>query len=391
VTGPDVARRIVNLEDLRARAKRRLPRVVFDYLDGGAGRETTLHHNRAAWDRYRLVPRALIDARRTDASTHLFGHHWARPYGIAPTGMANMIWPGSDLALARHAMQRGMPMVAATPASTSLEDLAQAAPQHVWFQLYPTRDDAITDDLLHRAENAGIDVLVVTVDVPTSARRERDLRNGLSLPFRLTRSHSVNFALHPRWTLAQLRAGAPRFANLERYFAPTAAEELARFMTRTISSNFAWTDLERIRNLWKHTLVVKGLLSVADVEHCALLGCDGAVLSNHGGRQLDSAASPLDVLASVRERAGNRLSLIVDGGVRTGGDIVKAIALGADFVLLGRAGLYGAAAFGPMGVQIAYDIIEAEFANTLAQFGCPTFDDLRRCRHEGHMIHASAD
>jgi (S)-mandelate dehydrogenase len=391
-TNPAYTRRITNIDELRNAARRRLPRIVFDYLEGGAEAEACLKNNRRALDAYRIVPRYLVDVSQPSFAVELFGRTYGRPWGIAPTGLANFIWPGTDQALAHQAARRNIPLVNSTPASTSLETLVREAPDVTWFQIYVASQQSVTDDLMARARDAGVEVLVVTVDIPSPAKRERDLRNGLGFPLNLSWSNVMDFAAHPRWSMAMLMRGVPRFANIERYLETTGHslsslnQSLAAFMAKTISASLDWEALERIRSRWGGKLVVKGLLHPNDATRACDLGCDGLVLSNHGGRQLDSAVSPVEMLLEIRAVVGRRAKIVLDSGIRRGSDIVKALALGADFVLLGRAGLYGAGANGSEGVKLAFDVIDDEFFRAMAQIGCNRPDELKNCRLDGDRI-----
>lgn len=370
---------MLNIDDLRKKAKRRVARMAFDYLDGGAEDETGMAHNRHALQRYRFVPRYLVDVSQLTADTELFGHTYAAPFGIAPTGLANLIWPGAELMLLGEAKRRNLPFVLSTPSATAIETAAATNPGAcLWFQLYVSKQQHITEDLLKRASGAGVHVLVVTVDVPVAAKRERDLRNGMKLPLKLALSNFIDFALHPRWSWEMLRRGAPGFANLAPYAGvDKSSKTLAEFMASTLTTPFVWPDLERIREQWHGALVVKGVLDPKDAQRCAEIGCDGIQLSNHGGRQLDSAVSPVDVLPAVRQAVGANVKLLIDSGIRRGSDIAKVLALGADFAFFGRPGLYGAGAAGAEGVRMAFDCIDDEFKRTLAQLGCRHPNELR--------------
>jgi L-lactate dehydrogenase (cytochrome) len=359
----------VSIEDLRDSARRRLPRFVFDFLDGGAGREAGLARNEAAFDRVLFRPRALVDVEARTLATTFLGRAWAAPVGAAPVGLGNLVWPGAERAIATAAVAADVPYVLSTPATTSLEEIAALAPRHAWFQLHVGRSQAIVDDLIDRAEAAGLDVLVVTVDVPAPGRRRRDLRNGFTLPFRPSLSLALDLALHPAWSLATLRHGAPRFANLEKYAPPGAgARSLAALMAEQSSGRLDWSLLEEIRRRWPRRLVLKGILSAADAVLAKNAGVDAVMVSNHGGRQLDGAPATLDVLPEIRAAVGPDYPLALDGGIRSGEDVIKALALGADFTFVGRPLLYGAAS-GPTGAADAIAVLIAEASGTLAQLG----------------------
>lgn len=363
--------RAASIGDLRAMAKKRVPRFAFDYLDGGAEDESNLARNRAAFAAIRLTPRYLADVSAVSLATEIFGRSYAAPFGVAPIGILNVIWPGADLALARLAARERIPYVASTAASTSLEALAEAADGHGWFQLYVANEDAVTADVLRRARAAGYEVLMVTVDVPTPAKRERDLRNGLRVPFRLTPRIAADLALHPRWTLSSLFAGRPGLANLA---SGPGARSLAELQQLLMRASLSWQDLKRIRDAWPGRLLVKGILDAGDATRCVAAGCDGIVVSNHGGRQADYAPATIEALPAIAAAVGDAVPVLVDSGIRRGADMIRARALGARFCLLGRAFGYGVGAAGAAGAQRAFDIVRDELAGALGQLGRAGFD-----------------
>lgn len=361
----------VDIEGWRRAARRRLPRFVFDYLDGGAGAEHGMRRNRAAFDAIPLVADRLCDVASRQVSTELFGHPIAAPFAIAPTGLNGLLWPQGDLALARVAARAGVPFIASTASSATLEQVAEVG-GNVWFQLY-VLDRAMADRLVARALAAGFQTLVLTVDVPVNGRRERDLRNGFTLPFRLTPRVAADVSLHPRWAWDALRHGVPSMGNMAADAAANPAAGAA-LLARRMDSSFSWDDLARLRDAWPHRLVVKGIGHLADARRCAMHGVDGVVLSNHGGRQLDDLSSPLNALPAVA--AGTDMTVMVDSGVRRGTDVVKALALGARAVLLGRAVLYGLAAAGEEGAQAVVQMIRDDVDRTLALLGCASVRQL---------------
>lgn len=368
----------LNIGDLRAIARNRLPRVVFDYIDGGVEDEGGMARNRAAFERVRMVPRYLVDVAMRSQATTLFGQTYAHPIGIAPTGLANFSWPGADEALARVAGDADIPFVLSTAATTSIERAAAAAPDHFWFQLYAPLDIEVRADLLRRAEAAGAKVLMVTVDVPVSSKRERDIRNNFMLPLRPTVTMGLDALTHPGWALQMLLRGVPKLEVLAPYAGKNVgAQSLAAYVASQISQSLTWEDIKALRETWRGPLVIKGILSADDARKAARLGVDGILVSNHGGRQLDSAPAPIEMLPSIREAVGDTLVLMLDSGVRRGADIAKALALGADFVFVGRATLYGVAAAGEAGAKRALSFLTDELDRCLAQIGCPDVNDLR--------------
>ena len=367
-----------SIADLRARARVRLPRVVFDFIDGGAGDEATLRRNEAAFQAVRMVPRVFAPCRTRDLSTELLGQRYAMPFGVTPMGLCNLAWPGTDKGIAAAAAQARIPYALSTMSSTSIEDIARVAPEQTWFQLYVGGDAAIADSLLDRAEAAGIRTLVLTVDANFPARRLRDRRNGFALPLRPSAGLLADLLLHPRWSLATLAAGAPTFEN----FLPTAKDprtiNIAAMLVSLAQAHIDWSTLERMRARWPHKLIVKGVLHPQDAQRSAALGADGVVVSNHGGRQLASVPSSIEALPAIRQAVGPGFAVLLDSGVRCGDDIAKALASGADFVLLGRSFLYGTGALGAQrGPAVTIDILRGELDTALAQLGCNSIHDLR--------------
>ncbi len=367
----------VNLDDLRRLARRRLPRVAFDFIEGGVEDERCLEANQASFARQRLLPRYLVDISGRDQAAALFGHSYASPFGIAPTGLAALFRPGADLMLAEAAAAANIPFIMSGASTASIEAAARVAPAHTWYQLYAARDNAISEDLIRRARDAGLNALVLTVDVPVSSKRERNMRNGFELPLRLKWAKSLEALTHPLWIARYLRHGMPRFENWASYVEPGAdAKAIAAFVARQIPCSVTWRDLETFRRLWPRHLVVKGILHPDDAVRAAEIGVDGIVVSNHGGRQLDQAPAPLEVLPAICAAAGDKLTVMLDSGVRRGADILTALCLGARFVFVGRATLYGAAAGGLAGVHKAIGILRKEIDLVMGQIGCPRLEAL---------------
>ncbi len=360
---------IACVSDLRPRAKRRLPKFVFDYLDGGAGSETGVRRNERAFDELMLKPRALVNIESRDLSTSLFGRRWAAPFGIAPIGLGNLIWPRAEQAIARAAAAADIPYTLSTAANTRLERIAEIAPGHAWFQLYVSKRDEDVADIVERVERAGYDVLLLTVDVPLAARRLRDIRNNFIVPFKITPRVALELLTHPRWSIETVSAGVPRFVNVEQYAPMVNRQSIAAYLTSEIRGRFDWEDLKKLRARWRRRLVVKGVMTAEDSVRVRDLGCDGIVVSNHGGRQLDSAPATIDVLPEIRAAVGRDFPLIIDSGVRSGEHIVKALAAGADFVLVGRAMMYAVAAHGPAAAQELIELLIDEASRCLGQTG----------------------
>jgi (S)-mandelate dehydrogenase len=368
----------INIDDLRRMAKRHLPRLCFDFIEGGLEDEHGIARNAGVFERHALVPRYLVDVARRDLSASLFGQRYALPFGIAPTGLAGLFRRGADLMLAQAAKAADIPFIMSGASTGSIEDVGKLAPQHAWYQLYGARDRAVSEDMIRRARDAGLSTLVLTVDVPVTSKRERNLRNGFVRPYRLSPSIVLDALGHPAWLADYLRhGGMPYFDNWRPYAAAGAsAGEVADYLGTQTPSIQTWQDLETYRRLWPRKLVVKGILHIDDARRAAEMGVDGIIVSNHGGRQLDRAPSPLEVLLPITQAVGSRVAVMFDSGVRRGSDIVIARCLGARFVFVGRATLYGCAAGGVKGAQRAIDILRDEIDRVMVQIGCPAIDQL---------------
>ena len=362
--------RAFSIEDLRRQARRRLPRAVFDFFDGGAEDEVTLRDNRAAFERVRLLPRVLVDVAAVDLRADLLGRESALPLAIGPTGGIGAGRPGAELMLARAAKVAGVPFTLATPAGLTIERLAEEAGGRLWFQLYAVRNREFRERLVERAKNAGYEAMLVTVDLPVSGKRERDPRNGFVTPFRPNWRNSRDVLSKPAWLLDIARHGLPGMANLEGYpFSALNPTDIATAVGREMDPALDWDAAKRLRDLWPGKFLLKGVERADDAERALAMGCDGIVVSNHGGRQLDGAAATLDALPAVARAAGRRMAVLLDGGVRRGADILKARALGADGVLVGRATLFGVMAGGQAGARHALEILRTEYERTMKLCG----------------------
>jgi len=370
--------RAVNIEDLRRLAKRRLPRAIFDFFDGGAEDEVTLRENRAAFGRVRLLPRVLVDVSRIQTTVDLLGKPAALPLAIAPTGGISAGRAGAELILARAAKAWGVPFTMATPSAFSIERVAQEVGGRLWFQLYAVRDQEFRKRLVERAKNSGYEAILVTVDLPVSGKRERDPRNGFHTPYSPNWRNSRDVIFKPAWALEMLRHGLPGMANLEGYkFSTPAGTDIVTAVGREMDAGLDWEYIKRLRELWPGKLLLKGVERPDDAERAAAVGCDGVVVSNHGGRQLDGASSTLEALPAVASAAGKKLTVLLDGGVRRGVDILKARALGAQAVLTGRATLYGVMAGGEPGARRALEILSAELERAMQLCGARSLDEIR--------------
>jgi isopentenyl diphosphate isomerase/L-lactate dehydrogenase-like FMN-dependent dehydrogenase len=358
------------IADLARLAERRLPSFVFNYIAGGAGEERGVLRNEAAFGRVLFNARRLAGPAAPSTVT-LFGRTYGQGFGIAPIGMTNLAAPGGDLILARLAERETIPYVLSTAGTTGIEDVAAAAP-HAWFQLYMSRDEAITSDMVRRAWDAGMRVLVLTVDVPAPSRRNRGIRDGFSLPFHFTARVIADLLAHPSWSLATARAGMPTLATYAHYARSSNIEVVGQFISQLNKHGLSWDDLDAIRAQWQGTLVVKGVLDPEDAILMVGRGVDGIWVSNHGGRQLESAEASLDALARVRAALGPSVPILFDGGIRSGEDVIKARALGADMAFSGRCFAYGLGAGGAPGADKAFEILAKEVIAALHQIGCPS-------------------
>jgi (S)-mandelate dehydrogenase len=366
-----------SIEELRRAAKRRLPRAVFDFIDGGAEDELTLRANRAAFERQRLLPRVLVDVSSVDTRTDILGLPAQLPIVIAPTGAVGFGWRGGDVALARAAAAFGIPCSLSTSATASIELIADAAPGRRWFQAYFFKDRDFTFGLIERARKAGYEALLFTVDLPVGGKRERDFRNHFSVPFRFTPRNVLDFASRPAWALDMLMNGVPALENLAGLAAPGAgASKIASSVGYNQDASLDWDLLKQVRERWPGKLLVKGVAHPQDAERAVAAGCDGVIVSNHGGRQLDGAIASFDALPAVARAVGGKAAVLMDGGVRRGADVLKALASGAQAVLVGRATLYGVCAAGEAGARRALEILGDELVRAMQLCGARRIADI---------------
>lgn len=371
-----------DIADLREIARRRLPKGVFEFIDRGNGDEIALANNRAAFDRIKLAPHQLVDTSQRTQEITLFGKRHRMPMAIAPTGSAGLTWFEGEIALARAAKAAGIPFTLATGSMTALERVAAEAGGTLWFQVYMWPDRSLSHGLIERAHKAGYEALMVTVDTPVPPGREYNLRNGMTIPFRFTRRNVTDVLMHPRWlatVLARylLTSGMPRYENYPTEM-KTRITALPMGRSMMVTDSLTWDDLRDIRKRWPHALIVKGLMRPEDAKLAADCGADGVLVSNHGGRAVDSTRAPIEVLPHFVEAAGQRTTVLVDSGFRRGADVVKALALGAKAVLIGRPTLYGTAVAGEIGAARAIEIYRDEIDKLLALIGCRSVADLGR-------------
>jgi L-lactate dehydrogenase (cytochrome) len=378
---------IVNISDLRAAARRRLPRFLFDYVDGAAYDEKTMRWNEAAFDRWRFRHRVLRDMSERKLGVSVLGAEQALPLALAPTGFAGLLWPQGEIAAARAAEAAGIPYCLSTASICSIEEVRAATKAPFWFQLYVTKDRAIANELIARADAAQCSALVLTVDIAMRANRERDVRNRFTTRQALGLANWVDIATRLKWSLPMLRAPKARFGNLASIAAAgRGITSQGEFVARNMDFSLDWKDLDWIRGAWKRKLIVKGVVHPEDAARIADAGADAIVVSNHGGRQLDGDIAAIEALPAIAEKVGGRLDVLLDGGIRRGQSVVKALALGAKGCLIGRAFLYGLASAGEKGVALAIDILKQEIDTTIAHVGINDVRDLAERREEFLMV-----
>jgi L-lactate dehydrogenase (cytochrome) len=369
----------LTINDLRTIARRRIPREIFDYVDRGSYDEVTLAANRSAFDRYALRQRVLVDVSHRDLASHMLGESTSLPVAFGPTGLTGLVHADGEIHACRAAHKSGVPYCLSTASICSIEDVRAAVDRPFWFQLYILRDRGFVASLVERAKLAGCPVLVVTVDLAAHGQRHQDFRNGLSVPPRLTVSNLIGMMARPAWMAKILFGKRKTFGNFTGHInMGNDVGAISQWINSQFDSSLSWKDLEWLRSIWPGKLVVKGILDAEDASLAVSLGADAVVVSNHGGRQLDGAPASLDALPTIVEKLQGRTSVFMDGGVRSGQDIVKALALGADGCWLGRALLYGLAADGEKGVTRAINIMRGELDTTLALMGLTSVRELDR-------------
>jgi (S)-mandelate dehydrogenase len=369
---------VSSVADYRIAARRRLPRLAFDYLDGGAEDGDALRRNGNAYRQWLFKPRVLTDVSRCSSATQFFGRSAAAPMIVGPTGLNGLFWPRADELLAQAASRAALPFVLSTASTSLLEDVRAAAPHgDLWMQLYVQQDRRIAEDLMRRASAAGYSTLVLTVDVPVHGKRDHDTRNGFRLPLRLSPRLMADCLTHPRWCWQMMRHGSPQLKNIAKSVGEHAdLSRHAAMLSRQMDLTLGWTDLGWVRRHWSGKVIVKGVMGVDDALLAVKHGADGIVVSNHGGRQLGSTFAPLELLPEIADAAGKRMEIFIDGGVRRGSDALKAVALGARGVLLGRAPLYGVASCGGAGASGVLALMMDEMLIAMRLLGCQGIEDV---------------
>nr|WKN34840.1 alpha-hydroxy acid oxidase [Tunicatimonas sp. TK19036] len=366
-----------DIEFLRQRAKKRIPRFAFEYLDGGCNSEVNLHRNTAEIRDIQFKPYYLRTYSKPSMQTELFGKVYDMPFGIAPIGLQGLMWPKASEILAKAAFDYNIPYILSTVGTASLETIAEITEGSAWFQLYHPVEDTLRNNLMSRADEAGYPVLVVLSDVPTFGYRSKEIINGLSIPPRMTLKNMLEIVTHPSWALNTLIAGQPEFKTLKPYIPKgMSLRHLGLFMNKTFDGRLSEDKLKQIRDRWKGKLVLKGVASEEDVEKCIKLGLDGVIVSNHGGRQLDNGQSAVRAMMPISQKYKGQIKIMMDSGIRSGPDIAACLAAGAEFTFLGRSFMYGVAALGKHGGNHTISILKKQLQQVLEQVCSPSIKDL---------------
>ncbi len=369
--------RYPDIDFLRAKAKKRIPRFAFEYLDGGCNSEVNLRRNTAEIRAVQLKPYYLRPYGEVSTEAKLFGKTYSAPFGISPIGLQGLMWPRASEILAKAAFDHNIPFILSTVATASLEAISEITEGNAWFQLYHPLEDTLRDDLLRRAAAAEYPVLVILSDVPTFGYRAKEIKNGLAIPPRMTLSNILQILGAPKWAMHTLLAGQPEFKTLKPYIPKgMSLRHLGLFMNKTFSGRLNEDKIKILRDKWKGKLVLKGVASEEDTEKAIALGIDGIIVSNHGGRQLDAGQSTIKALADIAPKYRGKIKIMMDSGIRTGPDIASTLASGADFTFLGRSFMYGVAALGKQGGSHTISILKKQFQQVMEQVCCEQVDQL---------------
>ncbi len=371
--------RYPSVEDLRRKAKKKIPGFAFDYLDGGCNEEVNLHKNTADLREIELLPQYLKKHSGADMKTELFGHLYDAPFGIAPVGLQGLIWPNSPEILARSAFEHNIPFVLSTVSTSTIEKVSEITRGRAWFQLYHPAENSLRDQIIKRASEH-CPVLVILSDVPTFGYRNKEIKNGLAMPPRMTLKNIIQIMGRPHWALKTLIHGQPSFQIMKPYMPKGMnMHHLGMFMNKTFNGRLNEERIAAIRDMWKGKLVLKGIVHEADVEKCIQLGIDGIIVSNHGGRQLDAGESSIHSLQRIVRNYEEKLKIMMDSGMRSGPDIARTLAAGAEFAFLGRTFMYGVAALGNAGANHTIVILKRQLQQVMDQLCCVRVEDLKEC------------
>ena len=358
------SQKIFSIKDARELSRKRLPKLVFDFIDGASGDEKLAEINSIALDQIRLEPKVLRNVEKRSLKKKVLGYEFNFPFGFAPMGMTNLSWPGADSMLAAESARNNIPTCVSMASTTTLEKMYELSKGHSWMQLYIFQDENFVMELLERAKNTGYEVVILTVDVPVLSRRTRDDKNGFSYPFKIGPKQFFDFATHPTWSLSTLMSGIPKPMN---YVTSKSGDGI--FKRKESRGSTDWNSLKRVRDKWKGKLIIKGVMSPDDAIKIKEAGADAIQVSNHGGRQLDSATAAINMLPLIRKSVGSNFPLIFDSGIRSGSDIVRALAFGADYAMIGRPVMYAMGADGKKGLRRIVEIIKEEVSTTLGLVG----------------------
>lgn len=368
-----------SVDDLRSRAKAKIPKFAFEYLDGGCNNDVNLKKNTSRIRDVELKPKYLVDYTPPSLKTELFGHEYDAPFGISPVGLQGLMWPKSPEILAKAAFDHNIPFVLSTVTTASIESISEITEGRAWFQLYHPAEERVTKDLLKRAEAAHCPVLVILADVPSFGYRPRDIRNGLSMPPKMTVSNILSAMKRPHWALNTLINGQPSFEILKPYMQKNLnLNQLAKFMDATFSGRLNEDKIKRIRDLWKGKLVLKGAESIHDVEKAYQLGLDGVIISNHGGRQVDVGQATIESLNTIVPLYKDKIKVMMDSGIRGGADVARVMASGADFSFMGRTFMYGVSALGKKGGNHTIAMLKTQLTQVMEQMSCAEVNDLTK-------------
>ena len=366
-----------SIDDLRKKAQRKIPRFAFEYLDGGCNEDVNLYKNTAEIREIELKPYYLKNYTPSNQQTELFGHMYDAPFGIAPVGLQGLMWPNAPEILARAAFEHNIPFILSTVTTASIERIAEITEGRAWFQLYHPAEKEIRNSVINRAAAAQLPVLVILSDVPTFGYRPRDIRNGLAMPPRMTLKNILQIMGKPEWALKTLMHGQPAFATMKQYMPKGLnMQQLGAYMNNTFSGRLNEEKIKPIRDMWKGKLVLKGVASVEDTDMAVKLGLDGIIVSNHGGRQLDAGQSSIQSMMPIVKKYKGKLTIMMDSGIRSGPDVARVLASGADFTFMGRSFMYGVAALGKEGGNHTISILKTQVRQVMEQVCCATVKDL---------------
>ena len=365
-----------SVQDLRKKAERKIPRFAFEYLDGGCNEDVNLHKNTSDIREVELLPYYLRNHIKSDMKTELFGHTYDAPFGIAPVGLQGLMWPNAPEILAKAAFDHNIPFILSTVTTSSIERIAEITEGQAWFQLYHPTEDSMRDAIIKRADAAGCPVLVILCDVPSFGFRPRDIRNGLAMPPKMSVKNILQIMTKWEWALKTLVHGQPSFETLKPYRPKNLdLKQLGNFMNQTFSGRLNEEKIKPIRDMWKGKLVLKGVANEADAEVAVRLGLDGIIVSNHGGRQLDAGESTIKPLVRIAKEYGDQIKVMMDSGLRSGPDIARTLASGAEFTFMGRSFMYGVAALGSQGGNHTISLLKTELQQVMEQICCENVQD----------------